>query len=78
MGNEAAFISALRAGIVSITFKSLISGSEITDKFTLRGVPLPTPNPGSEKIVLLRTSTALYEDIQKDSIISWQASDGKQ
>jgi hypothetical protein len=75
MENEAAFVAALEAGMVSVTFTSLISGTEITEEFTLRGVHLPTPNPTSDKIVLLRTSTALYEDIQKDSIISWQAPD---
>ena len=75
MENESAFVAALEAGMVSITFRSLNSGAEITDEFTLQGVELPTPNPVSDKIVLLRTSTALYEDIQKDSIISWQASD---
>jgi len=75
MENEAAFVAALQAGMVSVTFTSLVSGAEITEEFTLQGVELPSPNPVSDKIVLLRTSTALYEDIQKDSIISWQAPD---
>lgn len=61
---------ALQEGKVSITFKSLLSGREITEVYTLQGVNLPQ-NPENNKLVVLHCGTNTYEDIEKETIIQW-------
>jgi len=63
-------MDALNGGFVRIKYKSLSSGREIEDTFTLQGVNIHQ-NPDNEKIVLLHTESNTYEDIQKNTIISW-------
>lgn len=57
-------------GPVILTFTSLRSGREIKDTYTLKGVPVPQ-NPSSDKIVAIHVLSGSYEDIQKDTILSW-------
>lgn len=68
-------INALNAGAVELHFTSMTSGREVVDLYTLQGVNVPN-NDQSDRIVLLHIATALYEDVLKDSITSWQAIDG--
>lgn len=63
-------MDALNRGFVHIKYKSLSSGREIDDTFTLQGVNIHQ-NPDNDKIVLLHTESNTYEDIQKNTIISW-------
>ena len=67
-------ISALKIGNVSITFTSLTSGREITDVYTLKGVNMPQ-NPTNEKLIVRHLESNTYEDIDKNTIISWYALD---
>jgi len=63
-------IKALNKGRVSITFKSMVSGREIQDIYTLKGVNLPQ-NPENNKLVVLHCDSNTYEDIEKKTIIEW-------
>lgn len=63
-------LEAMRKGPVILTFTSLRSGREIKDTYTLQKVDIPQ-NPSSDKIVAIHVPTGRYEDIQKDTIISW-------
>lgn len=63
-------ISAAQKGNIHITFKSLISGRDIREIYTLKGVDIPL-NPNSEKIIFLHVNSGVYEDIQKDTITEW-------
>ena len=63
-------LEALERGQVHVKYKSLSSGREIEDIFTLKGVNIHQ-NPENEKIVLLHVESNTYEDIQKNTIISW-------
>jgi len=63
-------IKALNKGRVVITFESMVSGREIQDTYTLKGVNLPQ-NPENNKLVVLHCDSNTYEDIEKKTIIEW-------
>ena len=63
-------ISALEKGNVKIKYRSLISGKEKEEVFTLKGVNMPQ-NPSNDKLVVLRHPANTYEDLEKSTIISW-------
>ena len=63
-------IKALNKGRVAITFESMVSGREIQDTYTLKGVNLPQ-NPENNKLVVLHSDSNTYEDIEKKTIIEW-------
>ena len=63
-------IKALNKGRVAITFESMVSGREIQDTYTLKGVNLPQ-NPENNKLVVLHCDSNTYEDIEKKTIIEW-------
>lgn len=60
-------------GPVVLTFTSLLSGREIQDTYTLKGVDIPQ-NPCNDKVIVLHVASGTYEDIQKDTITSWSLS----
>ena len=63
-------IKALNKGRVAITFESMVSGREIQDTYTLKGVNLPQ-NPENNKLVVLHCDSSTYEDIEKKTIRCW-------
>jgi len=63
-------IKALNKGRVAITFESMVSGREIQDIYTLKGVNFPQ-NPENNKLVVLHCDSNTYEDIEKKTIIEW-------
>jgi len=63
-------IKALNKGRVAITFESMVSGREIQDTYTLKGVNLPQ-NPENNKLVVLHCDSNIYEDIEKKTIRCW-------
>ena len=63
-------IKALNKGRVAITFESMVSGREIQDIYTLKGVNLPQ-NPENDKVVVLHCDSNTYEDIEKKTIRCW-------
>ena len=63
-------IKALNKGRVAITFESMVSGREIQDTYTLKGVNLPQ-NPENNKLVVLHCDSNAYEDIEKKTIRCW-------
>ena len=63
-------IKALKEGKVAITFKSLNSGREIENVYTLKGENVPQ-NAISNKVVVLDCKTNTYEDIEKETIVQW-------
>ena len=63
-------IKALHKGRVSITFKSMVSGRQIKDIYTLKEVDFPQ-NPESNKLIVFHCDSNTYEDIEKKTIIEW-------
>jgi hypothetical protein len=48
----------------------MVSGREIQDTYTLKGVNLPQ-NPENNKLVVLHCDSDTYEDIEKKTIRCW-------
>ena len=70
-------INALQKGNVSIKFKSMTSDTVHENVYTLIGAYSATSINHGDKIVAIDTATGLYEDIEKNTIITWSQVDGR-
>tara|TARA_B100000131_G_scaffold138615_1_gene134938 strand:- start:5036 stop:5260 length:225 start_codon:yes stop_codon:yes gene_type:complete len=69
-------IEALSKGIVTIEYTSLISGNTKKIRGTLQDQDyLLIQNPNNDKLVMWDIDRQKWEDIQKDTIISWSNTD---
>ena len=66
-------ISGLRVGSCYIKYKSVTSDKLHEGQYTLIGGYDAPSNYHSDKLVVVSTETKMYEDIVKESIISWKS-----